>query len=211
MKIDSASAFPRQCFCRGSQDFILRAWLFTSAKTSARRRLVTLLPLLHISQTIRRIIYRRIIVVQILLYKFCYIQCNVLFSHVNNCVLKIISDASFEFKSKGKYKRKMLNRLKRNFKRKFYINSFCFMSQVLFFFGAGRWTDGKRMKQNKSCSKMWRYRISPIQWYKTWRQRLFYCHGNEKKRRNKLSKIVIDLTSCSTYRHLQVISLICKQ
>ena len=138
MKIDSASAFPRQCFCRGSQDFILRAWVFTSAKTSARRRLVTLLPLLHISQTIRRIVYRRIIVVQILLYKFCYMQCNVLFSHVNNCVLKIISDASFEFKSKGKYKRKMLNRLKRNFKRKFYINSFCFMSQVLFFFGAGR-------------------------------------------------------------------------
>ena len=138
MKIDSASAFPRQCFCRGSQDFILRAWLFTSAKTSARRRLVTLLPLLHISQTIRRIVYRRIIVVQILLYKFCYMQCNVLFSHVNNCVLKIISDASFEFKSKGKYKRKMLNRLKRNFKRKFYINSFCFMSQVLFFFSAGR-------------------------------------------------------------------------
>ena len=50
----------------------------------------------------------------------------------------MISDALFEFKSKDKYERKMLNRLKRNFKRKIYINSFCLMSQVLFFFGAGR-------------------------------------------------------------------------
>ena len=57
-----------------------------------------------------------------------------LFSHVKNCVLKIISDASFEFKSKDKYERKVLNRLKRNI----YINIFCLMSQVLFFFGAGR-------------------------------------------------------------------------
>ena len=65
-------------------------------------------------------------------------QFNASFSHVKNCVLKIISDALFEFKSKDKYERKMLNRLKRNFKRKIYINSFCLMSQVLFFFGAGR-------------------------------------------------------------------------
>ena len=43
---------------------------------------------------------------------------NVLFSHVKNCALKMISDALFEFKSKDKYERKMLNRLKRNFKRK---------------------------------------------------------------------------------------------
>ena len=49
-------------------------------------------------------------------------QCNVLFSHVKNCALKMISDALFEFKSKDKYERKMLNRLKRNFKRKIYIN-----------------------------------------------------------------------------------------
>ena len=41
-----------------------------------------------------------------------------------NIVLKIILDALFEFKSKGKYERKMLNRLKRNFKRKICINSF---------------------------------------------------------------------------------------
>ena len=44
----------------------------------------------------------------------------------------------YEFKSKDKYERKMLNRLKRNFKRKIYINSFCLMSQFLFFFGTGR-------------------------------------------------------------------------
>ena len=34
-----------------------------------------------------------------------------------NCVLKIISDALLEFKSKDKYERKMLNRLKTNFKK----------------------------------------------------------------------------------------------
>ena len=42
----------------------------------------------------------------------------------------------------------MLNRLKRNFKSKIYMNNFCLMSQVLFFFGASRRTDdGKRMKK----------------------------------------------------------------
>ena len=51
--------------------------------------------------------------------------------------------------NKDKYKRKMLNRLKRNFKRKTYINSFYFMSQVLFVFGVGRWAIGKRMKEIK--------------------------------------------------------------
>ena len=63
---------------------------------------------------------------------------NVLFSFVTKCVLKILLDALFEFKSKDKYERKMLNRLKRNFERKVYINSFCLMSQVLFSFGSGR-------------------------------------------------------------------------
>ena len=76
-------------------------------------------------------------------------QCNVLFSHVKKCVLKLILDALFEFKSKDKYERKMLSRLKRNFKRKIYITSFCLISQVLFVFGAGIWTRGKRMKQIK--------------------------------------------------------------
>ena len=46
-------------------------------------------------------------------------QCNVLFSHVKTCVLKIISDALFEFKSSDKYERKMLNRLKETLKEKF--------------------------------------------------------------------------------------------
>ena len=79
-------------------------------------------------------------VVQILFYKYCYMQCNVLFSHVKYCVLKIIFDALFGLKNKDKYERKMLNRLKRNFKRKIYINSFInsLMSQVLFFFGTSR-------------------------------------------------------------------------
>ena len=179
MKIHFASAFPRQCFCRGWQDFILRALVFTSAKISMRSKFVRLLPLLHISPRIRRIMWT-IIVVQICCINIvtCNAMCSFLTSKI---VLKIISGALFEFKSKGKYERKMLNRLKRNFKRKIYINSFCLMSQVLFFFGAGRWTNGKRMKQNKSCLKMWRYRISPIRWYKTWKQSLFHCHVNEEK------------------------------
>ena len=42
-----------------------------------------------------------------------------LFSHVKNGILKILLGALFEFQSKDKYERKMLNRLKRNFKEKF--------------------------------------------------------------------------------------------
>ena len=86
MKIHFASAFPRQCFCWGWQDFILRGLVFTLAtlaKTSTRSRLVKLLPLLHISPRVR-IVMCTIIVVQIFLYKYYYMQCNVLFSHVKN-------------------------------------------------------------------------------------------------------------------------------
>ena len=92
MKISSASALPRQCFCRVWQDFILRASVFTSAtsaKTLTRSKLVMLLPLLHISQRIRSIMCT-IIVVQILLCKYCYMQCNVLFS----LVISLASDIS---------------------------------------------------------------------------------------------------------------------
>ena len=168
MKMHFTRVFPRQCFCRCWQDFILRASAYTSAtlaKTSVRSKLVRLLPLLHISPRIRSIMCT-IIVVQILLYIYCYIQCHVLFSHVKNC-FKNTFRRFIEFKSKDKYERKMLNRLTRNSKRKIYISSFCLILQVLFFFSAGRWTNGKRMKQNKSCLKMWHYRISPIRGYMT--------------------------------------------
>ena len=142
-----------------------------------------------------------IIVLQILLYKCCYMQCSVLFSHVKNCLLKIILDAIFEFKSKSKYEREIHNRLKRNFKRKIYINSFCLMSQILFFFSAGRWTNGRRIKQNKSCLKIWHYRILSICESKAcsivmWTKRI---------RMNKLPNI--DLSSGSTYRNF---SSMCK-
>ena len=166
MKIDFASAFPWQCLCQVWQDFIKRASAFTSAtsaKTWMRSKLVRFLPLLHISPRIRSII-STIIVVQILLYIYCYVQCHVLFSHVKNC-FKNTFRRFIEFKSKGKYERKMLNRLTRNSKRKIYISSFSLILQVLFFFNAGRWTNGKRMKQNKSCLQMWHYRISPIRGY----------------------------------------------
>ena len=83
MKIHFALAFPRQCFCRGWQDFILRALVFTSAtsaQTSTRSKLVKLLHLLHISPRIRSVMCT-IIVVQILLY---VMQCA-LFSRQNLC------------------------------------------------------------------------------------------------------------------------------
>ena len=182
MKINFASTFPWQCFGHDWQDFI-RAWVFTSAtlaKTLTRSKLVNLPLLLHISPRIRNIMCT-IIVAQILLYKYCYMQCNVLFFYVKKFVLKIILDASFEFKSKNKYQRKMFNRLKRNFKRKIYINSFCLMSKVVFFFGASRWTNDKRKKPHKSCLKMWRCRISQIQWYKMWKQSMFHCNVKKEK------------------------------
>ena len=84
-------------------------------KNFEKKKTCKLAPLLHISPWIRSIMCT-IIVVQILLYIYCYMQCNVLFFYVKRFVLKIILDASFEFKSKNKYERKMLNRLKRNFK-----------------------------------------------------------------------------------------------
>ena len=127
MKIHFALAFPQQCSCWGRQNFILRALAFTlatSAKTSTRSKLAKLLSLLHVSPKIRSIMCT-VIFVQIFLYKYYYMQCNVLLSHVINCVLKIISDALFVFKSNDKYGRKMLNRLKINFKRKIYIKGFC--------------------------------------------------------------------------------------
>ena len=177
MKIHFVSAFPRQCFCLGWQDFILTASGFTSAtsaKTSTRSKLVGLLPLLHILPRTRSIMCT-IIVVQILSYAM---QCALLscrkLSFKNNF-------RCFEFKRKNKYEIKMLNRLKRDFKRKICINGFFLMSQVLFFFGTCRWTNGKRLKQNESCLKMWRYRIWLIWWYKTWKQNLFHCYVNEEK------------------------------
>ena len=57
-------------------------------------------------------------------------QCA-LFSRQALC-FKNILDALFEFKSKDKYERKMINRLKRNIERKIYINNFCLMLQVAF-------------------------------------------------------------------------------
>ena len=190
MKIHSASAFPWQCFCQGWQDFILRALVFTlatSTKILMRSKLVRLLSLLHISQRIRSIMCT-IIVVQILLHKYCYMQCSVLFSHVKNCFENNFRCFIFEFKSKDKYERKMLNRLKRNFERKIYMNNFCLMSQVLFFFGAGRWADGKTMKQKlfKKCD------VTEFYWYDDIRYESKNCSiamWTERKRMNKLSKI----------------------
>ena len=62
--------------------------LTTLAKILMRSELVKLLPLLHISPRIRSIVCK-IIVVHILLYRYCYMQCNAFFSHVKNCFKNI--------------------------------------------------------------------------------------------------------------------------
>ena len=106
MKMYFASTFPPQCFCRDWQGFILRASAFTSAtstKTSTSN-FVKLLSLLHISPRIRSIMCI-ITAVQILLYKYCYMQCNVLFYHIKNCVLKIHFDALLSSKSREIWKK----------------------------------------------------------------------------------------------------------
>ena len=66
IKIHFASAFPRQCFCRGWQDFILRALVFTSAtsaKTSTRSKLVRLLPSPYFTKNKKYCVYN-----------YCYIN-----------------------------------------------------------------------------------------------------------------------------------------
>ena len=102
MKIYSASAFPRQCFCRGWQNFILRASAFISA-TSTKSTLVRLLSLLHISQRIKSIMCT-IIVVQIL---FNAMQCA-LFSLQKFCFKDNFVCFVFEFKIKTNMKERCL-------------------------------------------------------------------------------------------------------
>ena len=94
-----------------------------------------MLPLLHISLRIRSIMCTTI-AVQTLLYKYCFMQCNVLFSHVKHCVLKITLEALFWVQKQRQIWKKDAQLTKRNFKIKIYINSFCLMSQLLFFFRA---------------------------------------------------------------------------
>ena len=112
-----------------------------------------------------------------------------LFSHIKNCALKITLGALFEFRGKEKYERKMLNRLKRNFKRKIYINSFCLMSQVFFFFGTGRWTNGKTMKK---IEVVWKCDVTEFCRYDDIGCESKACSiamWTKRKRMNKLPKI----------------------
>ena len=113
MKIYSASAFPRQCFCRGWQNFILRASAFISA-TSTKSTLVRLLSLLHISQRIKSIMCT-IIVVQIL---FNAMQCA-LFSLQKFCFKDNFVCFVFEFKIKTNMKERCLIDSKETLKGKF--------------------------------------------------------------------------------------------
>ena len=97
----------------------LSFYLGNFGKNLTRSKLVKLLPLLHVSPRIRSIM-RTTIVVQILLYKYCYMQCNLLFSHVKNCVLKIISNALFEFKSKENMRERCSIEMKNSQKKNLY-------------------------------------------------------------------------------------------
>ena len=164
MKIHFASALPQQCFCQGWQDFILRASAFTSAisaKTLTKSKLVRLLPLRHISPKIGSImctiqfrlskvkghplfIAACVIVITI---HFMHMTKNRIigkalcyqFSYKQGCVSSSSEVASIQFITEVS---------------KIYINSFCLMSQVLFFFDTSTRTNDKRMKQNQSCLKM---------------------------------------------------------
>ena len=92
---------------------------------------------------------------------------------------------SFILSSKVKkedYETKMHNRLKRNFKRKSYINSFCVISQLLFFFGAGS-NFADTIKYNGKV------KLLPLP-----------CEQRKKGQIN-CGKYIINLTSCSRYRH----------
>ena len=191
MKIHFALAFPHQCFCQGWQNLILRALVFTwatSAKTLTRSKLVKLLPLLYISPRIGSIICT-IIVVQILFYKYCYTQSNVLFSSLKNFVLRIILDALFEFKSKDKYERKILNRLKRNFNWKIYINCFCLMSQVLFYLVP---VDEQMVKEWNKIKVVQKCDVTEFCWYNNIRCESKACSTatwTKRKRMIKMPKI----------------------
>ena len=134
IKIHFALSFPQQCYCWGQQNFILTAFVFTSAtptKTLTRSKLVKLLSLLHISPRIRSIICA-IILVQILLYKYYYVQWNVLFSHVINWISKIISDALFEFKSRDKYEKNAQYTKKKLSKKNLYKKLLLTVASLIF-------------------------------------------------------------------------------
>ena len=128
-----------------------------------------------------------------LLYKYCYLQCNVLFSHVKNC-FKNNFGCFIEFISKDKYERKMLNRLKRN------LESFCLMPEVLFFFDAGRWTNGKRMKQNKLFKNVTLQNFADTMIWDV--KAKLVPLPRERRERGWINcrTYIIYLTSCSTYR-----------
>ena len=121
-----------------------------------------------------------------MLHKFCcanIVRCNAMCSsHVS-----LFAYMSSKVKTSMK---EMLNRLKRNFKRNIYLNRFCLMSQVLFFYGAGRWANGKRMKQNKRCLK--KCDNTEFCWYDDIRCESKACCNatwTKRKKMNKLPKI----------------------
>ena len=81
MKIHFALTFTWQCFGQGWKDFIFRVLVFTlatPAKISTRNNFIRLLRLLNIWPRKRSIMCANI-ELQILLYEYSYMQCNVHF------------------------------------------------------------------------------------------------------------------------------------
>ena len=121
-----------------------------------------------------------------------------LFSYIKNWGFKIISNALFEFKNS--------NRIKRNFKRKNYVNSFCLISLSLIFLWRCWQITRMKLYEYNVCLKMCHYRIWLIRWYKIWSKPFSIATWMKIGWINCQKYIMTDLTSCSIYRHLQVIS-----
>ena len=116
-------------------------------------------------------------------------KCSVLFSHVKHCVLKIFLDALFEFKSKDKYGRKMLNRLKRNFERKIYISSFCLCLKSYFSLSPA---DEQMVKEWNKIKVVQKCDVTEFRWYDDIQCESKACSTatwTKRKGMNKLPKI----------------------
>ena len=111
MKIHFASAFPRQCFCWGWQDFVksLGIYLGNLGKNFDEKETCKVVPFTPYFTKNKK-------------YYVCNYCCAICCTNIVICnamcsfftlkiVLKIISDALFKFK-KDKYEKKMLNILK---------------------------------------------------------------------------------------------------
>ena len=111
MKIHFASAFPRQCFCRGWQDFVksLGIYLGNLGKNFDEKETCKVVPFTpYFTKNKKYYVCNYCCAICCTNIVICNAMCSFLTLKI---VLKIISDALFKFK-KDKYEKKMLNILK---------------------------------------------------------------------------------------------------